>query len=313
LAGGEDFLERDRGDLIGQEFFITTEDGWQLALEEFEPWGNIPKATLLLGPAMMVNRRSLDRPAGKGLASYLSHQGFRVYTLDPRGHGASRPKASRSEDWSYDQIIDYDLPGVLRELRRRHPNAPLVLMGHSLCGHAGAAALARHPDLQVDALVLIAANAWVRAAEPRSWRWMCKRLVTAAWKITTNRYGYFPAKRLGVGSDDEARSYVKQLARFVEKGTWCNQDGSVDYYPQLANVRIPVLSVNGKGDWLLSNRDSAGWFNDGLCNAPVVSWEIAASDYHAQEEPGHMTLVVDNRCHPVWQRLAKWIEEATTP
>lgn len=311
MARGEALLARNRGALIGSELFIATDDGWNLALEYFAPWGPERRATLLLGPAMMVNRRSLDRPQGSGLASYLSHQGFRVYTLDPRGHGASGPTASQAADWTYDQIIDHDLPSALRELRRRHPEQPLVLLGHSLCGHAGAATIARHPDLNVDALVLIAVNAWVKAAEPKAWRWLCKRMVTAAWKLAAHRHGYFPAKRLGIGTDDEAKSYVRQLARFSEKGSWCSADGKIDYYPQLANVRIPILSVNGKGDWLLSNRESAAWFNAGLCNAQLESWEITASDYHGLKDPGHMTLVTDNICHPVWAQIAAWIDRVT--
>ena len=67
---------------------IQAADGWELELEVEEATG-APVAVAVLGHAMMVDRRSMDRPAGEGFASTLREAGIRVIRFDVRGHGGS--------------------------------------------------------------------------------------------------------------------------------------------------------------------------------------------------------------------------------
>ena len=65
---------------------IETSDGWTLEADRLDPPdGREPIGVLWLGHAMMVNRRTMDRPRGQGLASLLAGEGFIVYNVDLRG------------------------------------------------------------------------------------------------------------------------------------------------------------------------------------------------------------------------------------
>ncbi|MCC6747022.1 MAG: alpha/beta hydrolase [Deltaproteobacteria bacterium] len=289
---------------------VRTDDGWNLALEPFEAAGD-PRAAVLLGPAMMANRRSLDRPSGRGLASTLAEGGLAVYTLDPRGHGDSLPRASRAVDWSYDDVVRLDLPAALRTVRARHPGLPVALVGHSLCGHGGAAALGLSDEKLADALVMIASNVWVPRLEPSRTRWLAKRAILELWCAVTRRVGFFPTRALRAGSDDEARSYVLQFDRWARSDRWTDESGAVDYLAAVARLEVPTLSVLSRGDRLLCRPEAGRRFCSHFAARPPEVWEVDGAELGLPRGPGHMELVTDARCRPLWERLAHWIVEAT--
>jgi len=287
---------------------LNTGDGWTIHLQAYNPPASLaPRAALLIGPAMMVNRRSLDRPTGKGMASFFAESGYVVYTLDVRGHGESQPAASRHVDWSYEQIIHIDLPTAIRAVKNRHPSLPLVLVGHSLCGHGGAASLGCAPELPVDLLVMLGANIWLPQLEP-SLRYRLLKLATLLiWQAITDRKGYFPARALRIGSDDEARTYVGQFLRWMKSDRWGQE---IDYLGQLEHITIPALQVNGRGDRLFCRTPCAKRFIEHFTGSDVDFWEISAADLQGGQgkEPDHMTIAVDPRSRPIWQRIDQWID-----
>src|SRR5436305_1040547 len=146
---------------------VATADGWTIHLEE-HPAPPAPIAALLLVPGMMLDRRAMDRPAGRGLASFFRARGYAVYALDLRGHGASRPAAgsgAAGADWSYDDLVAHDLPAALAAVAARHPGLPVGVLGHSLGAIAAAAAVGCRPELPADLLVLLSPTVWIRALE----------------------------------------------------------------------------------------------------------------------------------------------------
>ena len=149
---------------------IRTTDGWELDLLRVPAEGPA-RGAALLAHAMMVDRRSMDRPSGDGFASHLARAGWDVYLLDVRGHGASGPRAEEGGSWTYDDIVQRDLPAAVAAVRERQEMGPVVVVGHSLCGHASPAAegcgfYPRPPD----AHVLLSANMWLPRLEPSSLR-----------------------------------------------------------------------------------------------------------------------------------------------
>ncbi|MGZ3406752.1 MAG: alpha/beta fold hydrolase, partial [Polyangia bacterium] len=146
-----------------QPFSVACADGWVLRGEIVV--AAPPVAVAVVGHAMMVDRRTLDRPRGRGLVSSLAARGVACVVADLRGHGRSGPRADEGGDWSYDDLVEHDVPTLVAFARSRFPDLPLTCVGHSLFGHVSLAHLARHPDADVDALVLLAVN----VANP-SWR-----------------------------------------------------------------------------------------------------------------------------------------------
>jgi predicted alpha/beta hydrolase len=291
-----------------QTIEVLTTDGWRLALEHGPPSGRA-RATLLCGPAMMADRRSLDRPSGAGMGAFFQRRGYNVYLLDPRGHGESGPRASRSVNWSYDDIVQRDLPATIRAVAARHPEQPLVLLGHSLCGHGGAATLGLDQRLPVDALVMLTSNIWLPQLEPSRAHWWSKRALLASWSRVTRLRGFFPAKMLRLGSNDEPRSYVAQFNAWAQTGRWCDETGQIDYLAAMEQVRQPVLSVSARGDRLLCRTICARRFAWHLRRAALTFLEVGAKELMRRGEPGHMDVVIDPKSVALWRRIDGWLGE----
>lgn len=310
---------------------VRTADGWTIHLHPHPPGAAAEgggeagdsKPVLLLAPGMMLSGRSLDRPRGRGMATALAHRRHTVYLVDLRGHGASRPAAGEGGDWTYDEIVAFDVPAAVEAVAARHPGRRLVWIGHSLSAHAGAAAFGQRPDLPLAGAVLISPVVWIRRHEPSAAAWVLKRAILTLWWGLTRAVGYMPARRLRIGSDDEAPGYVRQFLDWARDDAWTSRpappgpphpwSGRVDYLADLARVRFPVLVVNARGDRWISRTPCVRCFADAFTAAPVDFWELGREELGEggsgmRLEPGHMALVKDARSAAAWDRIAGWID-----
>ncbi len=69
------------------------------------------------------------------LAACLNAEGFAVYANDHRGHGLSvspeLPLGHMADSDSWEKAVD-ELKLLNTEIRKRHPNIPIILLGHSM-------------------------------------------------------------------------------------------------------------------------------------------------------------------------------------
>ncbi|CAI9400299.1 alpha/beta hydrolase [Aestuariimicrobium sp. T2.26MG-19.2B] len=90
-------------------------------------------------------------------ATAAAEQGIAVFAVDHRGHGLTAGTVARAghvADRGGWQLIVDDLRAVVRHVRFRHPDVPVVLLGHSM-GSLVARELVTQPPLLVDGMVLI--------------------------------------------------------------------------------------------------------------------------------------------------------------
>ncbi len=290
--------------------YVATADGWRLALGEFTT--REPRAAVLAIPAMMVHRGSLDRPRGQGFATSLAQQGLATYTLDLRGHGEAEPpsNASRRLDWSYEDIASVDIPTAAAWVRARHPGLPFVIVGQSLGGHATTVSIGCYGLTDVDALVLVGANFWVRELEPSRLTWYRKVLTLMGFSAVTAVAGRFPSKALRMGNNDEAPTYVHSFLRWALRGAK-SRDGHHDFIAGLANVTPPTLVIHGAHDRLMCTEAAAR----GLANrlgGPTTFWELAP-DPNGLADPDHMKPLTSPDSRAIWQRIAAWIHGTVAP
>jgi len=298
-------------------------DGWRLAVEVVSPAR--PLAVVIAGHAMMVDRRTLDvgPPGEGGLVSELSRRGLAVVWPDLRGHGRSGPLAAEGGRWSYDELVEHDVPALAAFAGERFPGLPLAAVGHSLFGHAALGHALLHPGWRPAALVLLAANVWMRRCEPRLLRWLAKRALVEAGGVIAEAVGYFPTRRLRIGSADEALPYYEQLRDCVRANDWRTRDGR-SYLAQLPSLGVPLLAIAGAGDRLLGDPRCTARFVGAAPGHEHVTvgrrttveagtvgrWQ----DLALPLDPDHMQLAIDPRCRPLWARIADWvIDRATQP
>ena len=283
---------------------VRTDDGWLLRGEHF-PRPDA-KAVAVLGHAMMVDRRTLDRPRGEGLASVLFRAGLEVVTLDARGHGESGPRASEGARWSYDDIVRFDVPAHVRIGREVAGGRPVALVGHSLIGHAGLIAAGLRPESAPDALVAFAPNLWSPSLEPSFALRLAKGGLVRAWSTWSRARGYFDARALGMGSDAEAEPYVTQFEHMWRDDHLAARGGD-SYEEALGRAALPVLAFSSERDRLLGRPASVERFVRLAPHAAVVHERVI--DRATGPAPSHMGFVTDPRSRDLWERAARWILE----
>jgi len=120
----------------------STSDGWRISLARYRPRGDAPGVPVLLCHGLMSNRFSLDLDAEVSLARHLREEGFDVWLMDLRAHGASRrapgsrrPRSPyRAFAWSMDEYVTEDLPAAARRVMEATGAAAIHYVGHSLGG-----------------------------------------------------------------------------------------------------------------------------------------------------------------------------------
>jgi predicted alpha/beta hydrolase len=289
-----------------QEHRVLTPDGWTLNVLQLTPAAP-PRACVLLGHAMMVDRRTLFRPDKATLAEALLHAGFLVFVVDLRGHGTSGPRADEGGQWSYEDLVS-DTGTLLQFARNMAPELPLFTVGHSLFGHTAMAYLGQHPESPVSGHVAMGVNIWNRRFEANTLRWAYKRLQVAIGTFFCTLLGRVPARRFRAGTADEPSRYWNAVRDWVGQDRWASPDG-VDYHEGLRNIRCPVLHVVSEGDrWLGAPKEAirfAAPLGDKAeilrvgpqCKVPKLTTLT----------PDHMEMVTDEKCAPIWHQVAEWI------
>jgi predicted alpha/beta hydrolase len=291
---------RDRH--LAESIEVHTSDDHVLRATVREPVrGQRARGVAILAHAMFARRSEWD----KGLSSFLNERGWRTIAFDFRGHGESGTNASRGGRWTYEDLVTRDLPAVVEGARARARGRKVVVIGHSLGGHVAAAAQASGA-IDVDGIGLIGANVWLEAIEPSPARMLAKRAIARAVEAVCRTRGYFPARRLRLGSDDEAAAYMKGvLWRVVERGFWGTEDGRVDYWERMRDVAVPLFALASDGDRLNAHPECAARFAL-RAKGRVTIHRLEQSD-DGGAAPGHMEMVTTEASTSAWGRLEAWM------
>lgn len=287
---------------------ITARDGWLLKGDLHEPSGPA-RGTVLAGHAMMANRRSLDRPPGEGLVATLVRGGLRVVTVDVRGHGESGPLPPEGGAYSYDDIVEKDIPAAVEFVRTRF-SGRAALLGHSLVGHAALAWLSGPEAAGSGGIAAIAAyapNAWLKSCEPDEKRWQAKIAQLRMWEQMSQAKGYFPARQMKIGSDDVSGPYIRQFVQWASEDRWVSLAGR-DYRAGLATIRIPLLVAVGAGDRMLCVPECCERFISPVPRERLTWWLVSEAGGFGLDAD-HMPLVTDARARPLWERTADWLRD----
>lgn len=114
-----------------------------------------PKAIVQVLHGMAEHSARYER-----LAHALAEAGYSTYAHDHRGHGQSIAEGESpghiADNDGWNRIVE-DAHGVNREIAKRHPNVPIVILGHSMGSFMLQQLLFEHPDDMV-AAALSASN-----------------------------------------------------------------------------------------------------------------------------------------------------------
>lgn len=252
--------------------------------------------------AMMTDGRYFGARRAGSFAHELAGGGYDVFVPDFRGHGRSRPPTAGPDDWSFDDLVELDLPAIVAACARAADceASELVLLGHSLGGLVTTAALGVRAIPPPRLVLLPATTVWLLG--PRGDR--RRRAVMAAYRHVTALLGRAPIRALRIGSSDEAATYVRQLTGWTRAGRWTSLRG-LDYLAQLATIETPVVPFVGAGDWMCTPADARG-FAARLPNAAPL--RVVGVHHGDALDPDHFGLFTQPALRPLWRELLDRLE-----
>lgn len=279
-----------------EELYATTVDGVGLAIDRVPATCERRGAVVCLH-AMMTDGRYFGARRADSFAHVLAGAGLDVYVADFRGHGRSRPPTAGRDDWSFDDLVELDVPAILiAAARASHcALADLTLLGHSLGGLAAIAALGTHRVPPVKRLLLASTAVWLHGPHGP----LRRRALMAAYRHATTVLGRAPIRALRLGHADEPVTYVRQLTGWTRSMRWTSLRG-VDYLAAASHVTTPTVPFVGAGDWMCTPADATSFAGHIHGASPV---RIVGRSYGDALDPDHFTLFTRAELRPLWREL----------
>ena len=230
---------------------------------------------------MMTDGRYFGARRDGSFAAALAESGLDVYVADFRGHGRSVPPYAGDGDWTFDDLVERDLPAILALASQRSelPESELAILGHSLGGLVTCAALGTARITPPRRLVLAATSVWLGESKRRL-------AIMAAYRGVTALFGRAPIKAIRAGTADESAGYVEQLTGWALSGRWTSRTG-IDYLAALARITTPTFAFSGAGDWMCKPPD-ADVIARRIRTCPPL--RIVGKKFGDRLDPDHFTL-----------------------
>lgn len=235
------------------------------------------------GPLVVLSPGLADtRSSYRFLAPLIANAGYRVASVDLRGHGES------STSWDSYSRTDTagDLVAVIRKL-----GSPAVIVGQSFSGGAATIAAARHPDLvstivEIDPFTRpmeISMAALLRNAQYRRGTLLLGEfLLTGRVKIWSKYLDVAYPGRKPADWDTwlaALQANLREPGR-VKAAQKMASSKPVDAAAQLANVRCPALVVMGRNDSDFPDPEAEAAAIVGLLPAGLGRYEMIENAGH---------------------------------
>jgi predicted alpha/beta hydrolase len=280
-----------------EELLAHTVDGVTLRIDRVRARGDRRRGVVVCLHAMMTDGRYFGARRSGTFAAELVDAGFDVLVADFRGHGRSTPPHAQRDDWSFDDLVELDLPAIVATAARESECAvgDLALIGHSLGGLVTTAALATRRIAEPRIVLLPATSVWLLGGSGP----LRRRALMAAYRHVTALFGYGPVRALRQGTADEAATYIRQLTGWTRAARWTSL-GGIDYGALAATITTPVLPYVGTGDWMCRPDDAAG-FAGRIPTAAAV--RVVGTQHGDALDPDHFQLFTRPELRPLWRDL----------
>ncbi|MCJ0974171.1 alpha/beta fold hydrolase [Pseudomonas sp. PS1] len=281
---------------------ITCRDGYALSAQLWQPFGE-PRGAVIVSSATGVLARYYAH-----YARFLGDHGYQVLTYDYRGIGGSRPASLRGADIRWRDWGDLDFDAVVRWMRQRNPDGPLIAVGHSIGGFLPGFASAA---TEVDRFLSVGAQYafWRDYAPAHRWRMFVR------WHLfmpaMTALCGYFPGRRLGWLEDlpaGVAREWAFRRAALEQSYPAHEKD---EVLRRFAAIRAPILALSLSDD----EYGTAPAITRGLryyCNSHREHVRLTPEALGAARV-GHFDLFRERYRESVWQATLEWIGGGINP
>ncbi len=282
---------------------IPCEDGTRLGGHIWPSATSHPCGTVVINAATGVPAQYYHR-----YARFLTGHGFAVLTYDYRGIGLSRPDTLRGYACRWADWGELDFAAAIDFIRTREPNAPLLVVGHSIGGFLPG--LARNAG-SIDRMLTVGAQYgyWGDYSAASRWRLFLKWHL--AMPVLTAAFGYFPGRRLGWLEDlpaGVARDWSLRRARMELSHPVADRDDTLN---RLASVTADILALCISDDEI-GTPDAVRRALNYYRNAPTKQVLLQPTDF-GLERIGHFSLFHDRHAAGFWLDTVLWLRDGVNP
>lgn len=244
----------------------------------------------------------------KGLAPYLAQQGYDVYVGDMQGRGKSKPAVSRNSTYGQIDVIKTDIPAFLNKIKELKGNVPVHAMAHSWGGVLLLAFLSRY-ESNIATLVTFGSKRQIKVRNKEyyklvyNWYFLGKLLVAL--------YGYLPAKKFKIGSDNEPRNHYKQINKWLlaKNGEWIDNEDGFDYGKALKEKpTVPNLFIAAKNDAVLGNPSDVKNLQNDVSASETEYWLLSKENGNLHDYD-HINMLTHKDCvKDHFPKIVEWIK-----
>ena len=269
-------------DIADHRFYAKTQDGWNISMHLHQPKSNqTDKYPVILSHGISMNKYGVDLDYSHSLAYYLKQHGYTVFVLSLRGAGDSYYGSLTSEykDFCFDDIVENDVPAVIRRVRELTGSPKVNWIGHSLGAMIAQGFLGRQLAGHEDLACFISLGGLGRvdhlrdtflgplAHYPRIFRFLNFRFSAQLFSPLVARI-YTPLDRMLYSRENIdintirklsknamsniAEGLALQLLSWLKSGLETTVDGRFDYRSGLQNIKLPFLCIAGASDVIAS-------------------------------------------------------------
>jgi len=264
-------------DIADQLFYAHTEDGWNIAMHFHMPRYPRPNAfPVIMSHGIAVNKFGVDLDEAHSLAYFLKQNGYPVFVLSLRGTGKSyHSSKTRYRDFNFDDIVENDVPGVIRRVKELTGAPKINWIGHSMGAMIMYGFLGRKlpGSDDVASFTAIAGPGRIDHAKTTLWGamanmpWLPRVLdMKFGAQIISPLTGRFltPIDNIIYDSENISRVTIRRLMKngieniglglvhqfldWIKSGVEHTKDGSHNYRDGFKNMRAPSLFLAGSRD-----------------------------------------------------------------
>lgn len=232
--------------------FVPFKEGAKLHMRRFQ--GREDGVPVLMLHGSIENGKIFYSDSGKGFAPWLAGQGYDVFVADMRGRGLSTPKVSKASRHGGDELMEEEIPALLKAIHELKGQVGIHFVAHSWGGVDFLGYLARPSyPAQILSMVFFGTK---RHISVRNWEYWWK--VGLGWNLLSPyiiwRKGYLDATGYRFGSDNISGPTFYDTNYWVRRKDWKHWKDGFDYVKALQGQQLPpALYLAGKNDKVLGH------------------------------------------------------------
>lgn len=323
-------------DIADQLFYAHTDDGWNIAMHFHRPtYPRVGAFPVILSHGIANNKYGVDMDHSHSLAYYLKQHGFPVFVLSLRGVGKSY-HASRYgyRDFNFDDIVQSDVPAVIRKARELTGAPKISWVGHSMGAMVAYGFMGRKLDGHEDIAAFVSLGGPGRIDHARRTIWGA--LSSYPWvneildfkfgaQVISPLTGRFttPVEELIYSKDNVNSRTVRRLMKngienisqglarqfmdWIKTNRETTVDGSHDYREGLRNIKTPSLYLSGARDHI-AVPESVKFVHD-QSTSKHKEYVMLGRESGSEVDYCHTGLVLGDRAiQDVFPRVLAWLE-----